>query len=628
MLFRTKPLLILTTLAASLVAQAETVQLPAVVVTAARMAQTEREVIGDVTVIDQQEIQATASNNLLDLLSGQPGVQITSNGGAGKVSSVFLRGNNSQHTLVLIDGIRAGSATLGSMAFQHIPLSQINRIEILRGPAASLYGSDAIGGVIQIFTKEGQKGFHPSAEIAYGSHNTFEASAGLSGGNDDTRYRLNLAHSKTDGINAIKNPANPGFYDDKDGYENNSVSFSATHQINENNEFGVSLLSAWGKNQQDGYVSDANYVPLAQSYDYRDETQNASANIWSKNRLTSNWTSLVKLGYSKDENKSFTPQSATDYRDLESRIQTGQTQLSWLNDITTGFGTLQLGAETLEQKVSGDKDYALTHRRTNSFQAGYLANFGDLSLQLNGRTDDNSQLGRHNTGSAGLIWQLNEAWQLGSTMGTAFKAPTFNDLYWPADAYSSGNPDLEPEESNNKEVFVRYTAGNIHASLTAYNNKVSNLIDWAQTRPYFYQPSNVGQALLRGATLTTDWKKGDLLAGFSYDYLDASDESGGANQGNQLARRARHAGLVFAGMTLDSWTLRAEIQAQGQRFNDPANKESLAGYALTNLSASWQVNKDWAVQARINNLFDREYEQVKDYGTAGINAMLNLRWQP
>ena len=217
---------------------------------------------------------------------------------------------------------------------------------------------------------------------------------------------------------------------------------------------------------------------------------------------------------------------------------------------------------------------------------------------------------------------------MGSTMGTAFKAPTFNDLYWPADSFSSGNPDLEPEESNNKEVFVRYTAGNIHASLTAYNNKVSNLIDWAQTRPYFYQPSNVGEAQLRGATLTTDWKKGDLLAGFSYDYLDASDESGGADQGNQLARRARHAGMVFAGMTLDSWTLRAEIQAQGQRFNDTANKESLAGYALTNLSASWQVNKDWAVQARINNLFDREYEQVKDYGTAGINAMLNLRWQP
>lgn len=627
MLFRSTSLFMLTTLAASLCAQAETILLPPVITTAARQPQSPREVIGDVSLIDQASIQATAAISLPDLLARQPGLQISSNGGAGKPSSVFLRGNNSQHTLVLIDGIRVGSATLGAAAFQHFPLSQIDHIEILRGPAASLYGSDAIGGVIQIFTKTGQKGFHPSAEIGYGSHNSIEAKAGISGGDDDTRYALNLAHSKTDGISAIKNSSNPGFYPDDDGYENNSLSFSLTHKINEGNELGASLISAWGKNQLDGYVFDDNYAAVAQSYDYRDETRNSSANIWSKNRLTSNWSSLIKLGHSSDKNTSFTPQSATDYSDKTSRIQTEQTQLSWLNDIKTDLGTFQLGAETLEQKVSGDVAYAVDQRRINSLQAGYLAHFGDVSLQMNARSDDNSQLGRHNTGSTGLAWQLNDDWQLGGTVGTAFKAPTFNDLYWPEDPYSSGNANLSPEESNNKELFIRYSAGTINASLTAYNNKVTNLIQWAESRPYFSQPMNVGEAQLRGITLTSDWQQGDYLAGFSYDYLDASDESAGANHGKRLARRAKHSGLIYAGMALDTWTLRTEIQAQGHRFDDAANKKELAGYALTNLSASWKINKDWSLQARVNNLFDQEYEQVKDYGTLGRNAMLNLRWQ-
>ncbi|MBY0444740.1 MAG: TonB-dependent receptor, partial [Burkholderiales bacterium] len=302
-------------------------------------------------------------------------------------------------------------------------------------------------------------------------------------------------------------------------------------------------------------------------------------------------------------------------------------QLSWLNDIKTDLGTFQLGAETLEQKVSGDVAYAVDQRRVNSLQAGYLAHFGDVSLQINARSDDNSQLGRHNTGSAGLAWQLNDDWQLGGTAGTAFKAPTFNDLYWPEDPYSSGNANLSPEESNNKELYIRYSAGTINASLTAYNNKVTNLIQWAESRPYFSQPMNVGEAQLRGITLTTDWQQGDYLAGFSYDYLDASDESTGADHGKRLARRAKHSGLIYAGMALDAWTLRTEIQAQGHRFDDPANQKELAGYALTNLSASWKINKDWSLQARVNNLFDQEYEQVKDYGTLGRNAMLNLRWQ-
>jgi vitamin B12 transporter len=620
MLFRIAPL---TILVASICAQAETIQLPAVVTTAARLPQAAKEVIGDVTVLDQKAIQAAGTINLPELLARQPGVQISSNGGAGKNSSVYIRGNSANHTLVLIDGVRFGSATLGSAALQHLPLAQVDRIEILRGPAASLYGSDAIGGVIQIFTKQGQKGFHPSVEIGYGSNNTVDANAGISGGNEDTRYTVSVAHFKTDGINVTANPKNPSFYDDKDGYENNSVALSVSHKINEEHELGASLLQAWGENHYDGSVSDANGTPLAQSYDYREKSKNGSANIWSKNQLMPNWSSMLKFGYSIDENKNFTPKAFNDYTDKVSKIKTAQTQLSWLNDFDTRAGTFQLGAETLEQKVSGDQKYDEDQRRINSVQAGYLGHFDIFSMQLNARSDDNSLLGRKNTGSAAFALELSDAWQVGTSFGTAFKAPTFNDLYWP----NSGNPNLLPEESINKEIFVRFNGQEISSSLTVYKNKVSNLIQWAPTPSGAWIPSNVAQAEMQGATLAADWKANGMLAGFSYDYLKGSDESNGSNQGNELARRAKYSGQAYAGITLDAWTLRAEVQAQSKRFDDAANKKKLAGYALTNLSANWQINPEWSMQARVNNIFDTEYEQSKDYSTLGRNAMLNLRWQ-
>lgn len=620
MLFRIAPLSLLI---ASIFAQAEIVQLPAVVTTAARLPQAAKEVIGDVTVLDQKTIQAAGTINLPELLARQPGVQISSTGGAGKSSSIFIRGNSAQHTLVLIDGVRFGSATLGTAALQHLPLAQVDRIEILRGPAASLYGSDAIGGVIQIFTKQGHKGFHPSVEIGYGNNNTVDANAGISGGNEATSYNLSVARFKTDGINLSSNPKSAGFYADKDGYENNSVALSVRHKINEENELGASLLQAWGKNQYDSSVSDANYRPLAQSYDYREESKNGSANIWTQNQLTPNWNSTLKLGYSVDESKNITPKAFNDYTDNTSKIQTTQTQWSWMNDFDTRAGTLQIGAETLEQKVSGDQKYDQDQRRINSVQAGYLGHFDIFSVQFNARSDDNSLLGRKNTGSAAFSLELSDTWQAGTTFGTAFKAPTFNDLYWP----NSGNPNLLPEESINKEMFVRFNGKEITSSLTVYKNRVSNLIQWAPTPSGAWIPSNVAQAEMQGVTLAADWKANGMLAGLSYDYLNGSDESNGANKGNELARRAKYSGQVYAGITLNTWTLRAEVQAQSKRFDDAANKKELAGYALTNLSANWQINPQWSMQARVNNVFDTEYELAKDYGTLGRNAMLNLRWQ-
>ncbi|WP_410498047.1 TonB-dependent receptor domain-containing protein [Chitinibacter sp. S2-10] len=614
-------------------AHAEVTQLDEIVVTASRLAQPVREVVGDVTLISSKEIAGSA--DLLEVLSRQPGIQINQAGGAGKPSAVFMRGNSNRHTLVLVDGMRLGSATLGIAALQNIPLSQIDRIEILRGPAASLYGSDAIGGVIQIFTRQGQAGsgaqFNPSAELGIGTQNSVSASAGFTGttgGDAETRYAFNLAHERTDGINAIVNQTNPAFYADKDGYTNTSLSASLSHRIAAGHELGGSVLAAWGDNQFDGYLYDSFYNPVAQSYDYHNESLNGSANVWLKNQFAQHWQSKILLGSSIDQDKTFNPVSASDYRDDVQKIKTKQNMLNWQNDIELSTGTLTLGAETLSQQVSGSQAYAQDHRRINSVQAGFLAHWDAVTLQVNGRSDDNSQFGRANTGNLGLSWQANSEWQLGGTMGTAFKAPTFNDLYWPTDAYGGGNPNLKPEDSNNKELFVRYASNQLQLSLTGYYNKVNNLIEWSETSPYFYQPSNVGTALLKGSTLQADWQRDAVLAGLSYDYLDASDQSGGLNDGNQLARRAKHAGLAYLGWRQTAWDVRIEWQAVGERYNDAANLKRMSGYALANLAANWQLDKDWTLKARLNNVFDRQYEVAKDYGSLGVNGMLTVSWAP
>ncbi|QLG87438.1 TonB-dependent receptor [Chitinibacter bivalviorum] len=601
-------LVVLSTLAAT--AHAEVTQLDEVVVTAARIAQPAREVVGDVTVIDAAELENQNNTTLPELLARQPGIQVASNGGAGKSGAIYIRGANAQQTVVLIDGVRYGSATTGQAALQHLPLEQIDRIEILRGTAASLYGADAIGGVIQIFTKQGGKGFQPSAKLGYGTENSWDMSANVSGGNEQTHYALGVAYSQTDGISALAVPKYQKYSSDKDGYKNLSVSASASHSFNERNEIGGSVLIAQVKNQYDNAYA-------TNTYNYRDEGSNGSGTIWSKNQLTDIWASKLQAGLSVDNSFNYAP--ATSYSPEKSQFKTQQSQFAWQNDIKAGPGVLTLAAETLLQAVSGTTQYDVDSRRINSVWGGYLAHLGDVTLQANLRNDDNSQFGNDTNGTIGASWAFANAWQVGASYATGFQAPTFNELYYPG----YGNPDLKPAQSKNAEAFLRYAQKTLQASATIYRNRVTDLLQYDAAKG---GTANIGKANLQGLTLTADWQINGVSLGGSYDYLDATDDSSTANNGKQLARRAKNAGFAYAAYGQANWTVRVEMQAQGQRFDDAANKKSLAGYALTNLAATWQVAKDWGLELRINNVFDQEYELAKDYGTLGANGMLTVKW--
>ncbi|UXY13905.1 TonB-dependent receptor [Chitiniphilus purpureus] len=612
MSYRLIPILPLALTSLAVHADAEP-RLPDVVVTAARLPQAEREVIGDVTVIERQQIAAYPGGALPDLLQSVAGVQLASNGGPGKITSLFVRGAESAQTLVLIDGVRYGSATAGAAAIQFLPLEQIERVEILRGPAASLYGADAIGGVVQIFTRQGRAGLHPSASVGIGTEGTRTASAGLAGGSEATRVALGVAHNRTDGVSALAAPANAPFNEDEDGYENSSVSLSFNHRFDTRHELGGSVLAARVKSQYDNAYT-------ASRYDYRTQGTNGAATLWSRNRLAAGWLSTVQAGISMDDSDNYGPRSAVDPGDAISRFKTQQEQFSWLNALDAGPGVLTLGIETLRQRITSTTPYDMTQRRINSAQGGYLAQLGAFSAQLNVRSDDNSQFGRSNNGSLGLSWRFTPAWQLGGAYATGFRAPTFNELYYPG----FGNPLLKPERSRNAEAFLRYAADGLQAGVTAYRNRVTDLLQYNAAT---YSTDNIGKATLRGVTVTADWRGDGLLAGGSLDWLDARDTSGGRADGKQLARRAPRAASAYVGMQQGAWQARAEVQAQGKRYDDAANTLPLGGYALAHLSMTWQVARDWQLLARVNNLFDKEYQQAKGYGTLGRNALVELRWQ-
>lgn len=617
---RLKPLAAILSLIFVTPLQAETptflASLDPVMVTATRQSMRTSELLSDVSVIESEELAQAAQSTLGDILGRQPGVEFYTSGSNGATGSVFMRGTSSGHTLVLIDGVRAGSATLGQMSsWSRLPVSQIERIEILRGPASSLYGSDAIGGVIQIFTRRGDGPFKPFFEGGVGSYDTSSATGGFSGGQNGWRYALNASVYETRGFNGIKNPKNTAYNEDRDGFKNKSISGNLAYSFAPGHEAGMSVFHSDGENKYDGGFS-----KTSAARDYRNQLAVSNVSTYLKNALTRDWTSTLRLGQSIDDAENTTDGIRN------SLFRTEQNLYSWQNDIKTGFGTFLLGVERLDQRVSGTGNYAAEQRTIDSVLAGWNGNYQAHRLQANFRYDDNSQFGGKTTGSIAYGYRFNPNWRANIGYGTAFKAPSFNDLYYPLTYGSYGNPDLLPESSRSREAAIHYESGLHHVSLTWFSNDVKNLISWVETPPgsYAYTPSNIGNAQIKGATLAYDGQLSNFNLQANYNYLDPRD----SDTGHQLARRAKHFGAASLGQQLGPWEWRAEIVASDSRFDSNANTRKMAGYAVTNLYGAYRFSGDWSVFARVNNLFDRDYELAADFATPGLNAFLGVRYAP
>ncbi len=588
---------------------AEDIQLKDVIVVASRVAQSPENVIGDVTIIGREEIERAGQSTFIELLQSQPGIEISSKGGAGQQSSVFLRGTNSNQVVVLIDGMRIGSATTGSTAFANLPLAQIGRIEILRGPATSLYGQDAVGGVIQIFTKQGTGSPQFNAAVGYGSYNTEKVAAGFSGSVEKTQFSLAVSQMHTNGFSALKSS---GSIDkDKDAYRNLAVSASLSRSISEGHDLGLQILSSDGRNHYDsGFNTYGNY----------DDMSAVSYSLFSKNQMTANWKSSLRIGQGTDDDNSHFADGAFGV----SQYKTKQKQLSWQNEIALSLGSLNLAYDRLEQKLISNSNpvFNQTKRNSDGFLMAYLATINDHSVQANLRNDRSNQFGSHATGSLGYGYKLTSNWRITGSYGTAFKAPTFNDLYYPDDGWGPySDPNLKSEKSKNFEASLRYQGNDNELSATLYNNKIANFIALDQN----YFPINVN-AEITGLTLAASQHWDDWQLKTSLDIQSPEND----DTGKLLPLRARRHGVINLGKSWGKWNVASELIASSARYNDADNTTRISPYAIVNLTADYKIDDSWRLQGRVNNLLDKNYALAYSgstpYNTPGANVFVSLVW--
>jgi vitamin B12 transporter len=598
-------------------AQSSATDLDRVTVTGTRTAVTVDQSLAAVDVIDRDEIERSQSHSLLQLLRGRAGINLVNQGGPGKVTTLFLRGTESDHALVLVDGVRIGSATSGLTALQDIPVETIERIEIVRGPRSSLYGSEAIGGVIQVFTRRAKHGTNPHARIGAGSHGLREAGAGIDIASARGWFGVDGGWQDDDGINACRGTGAPTFAGcgvavpdpDRDGYRNASLSLHGGLHATDALTLEANALRSEGHSAYDSNPD----------FGLADNSDTVQQVVGGKLRYAASDAVVLQLtaGRNIDASDNFIGDVFNDRFDSrrDSATLQGDIQLHPGHLLTLGYDWLRDRGAVRSPFAS----YAAVRGNRAGF-AQYQGRFGRHDLQAALRRDDNDQFGGHGTGS--VAWGVDGAHGLRFTAsaGTAFKAPTFNELYYPF----YGNPDLSPETSRSVEAGIAQHRGAWHWQLDAYQTTIDDLITYDSI---IFAANNLDRARIRGAEFTA----GTTLDGWDVSMhatvTDPRNRSD-TNLDKLLPRRARRSARVDAGRAFGAWRLGGTWVAEGGRWDDVANTLRVGGYATLDLRAEFALARDWSVQGEVRNLFDRAYETAAFYNQPGREFSVSLRWRP
>lgn len=591
-------------------------ELPPTVVTATRQAARVDEVLADVTVIDRKTIEQAGNESIIDLIARQPGIQSMQNGGIGTASQLYIRGSRTDQVKVLVDGIPINSIDINGSPLRFIPLADVDRIEILRGPGSALYGADAIGGVIQVFTRRSQEGLHGEAAIGAGSYGTLKRNAAISGGDEQWRFNFAGSDYRTDGISAIRNGRNTD--SDRDPFREMGYQGSLSYSPNQDHEITANFMSNHGQTFTDSSTGTG-------TFNSRVDFVNSTLGLNSRNKFTDRWTSTFRYGQSYDDQASYTSAVA-------SVTQTRTSQLTWQNDVKLGLGTGLVALERLDQHVgpafrfSGNK----VDSHNDAIILGWNANIASHRWQLSSRRDDNSSFGQRNTWSAAYGYQISNAWRMNGSVGTSFKAPTPYQLYATIAGSLIANPALQPEQGRNKELTLNWDGVQQNASITWYRNDLTNLIDY-QSAAKQYQ--NINQAKLEGWTLAWSGKVDDWTFNSSLDLLEARD----LTTHRTLDRRAKEKMTFGANHRWGNWDLGSELIMVGRRYaqNSAGNTEALpmGGYSLINVAARTDINKDLSFELRLDNLTDKPYATARTtngnyfYNAPGMTWFAGLRYK-
>jgi vitamin B12 transporter len=580
----------------------------AVVVTANRVEQPASEVLAAVTVITRADIELSQAPDLLSLLARQPGIDQVRTGGTGSVSTINTRGSNSNHTLILIDGLRVNSAVQGLFDLAHLPLAQIDRIEIVRGPRAALWGSDAIGGVIHIFTRDASGPYLEAHAGSYG-HASLDAGTGMAAG--DRHFSVGAGREVATGFSASNPESGPFVFDpDKDGYRNNHGNFRIRDRV------GSQELSLVG-----------GAVNAETEYDQGvSRIHDRQLGLRLAGELRSGWSHELLVGYNHDDVHS----TETFF---QFGFQSSRTSLDWLNHLSLNeHQQLQLGVNWSREAGSADdsflgSNFDLDRRNTGLFTT-WTGQFAAHRLEFSLRHDDNSQFGGVTTGNAAWGWQISDETHLRASWGQGFRAPNFNELYYPGFFGSfAGNPNLDPERSTSAEIGIDWRMdGGQTFGVSAYRTRVSDLIAFQGDD---FSAINIAHARLDG--IEAEYRR--LIGAWTFSANAGWQRAEDADSGDALLRRAprkAHASLDYrfgSGLSLgfDADAVSGRPDFDFNAF--PAARITLGGYALLGFRVAKPLGGGWQAEARVENLADRNYTLAKGYNTPGRSGMLGLRWE-
>jgi len=581
------------------------------IVTPTRMPQPLDQTIADTTVLTAQDIRNSGSPDVPTLLRSLPGVEVVQSGGLGSQSSIFMRGTNSDQVLVLIDGVRVNSATLGTTALEHIMLDDVERIEVVRGNVSSLYGSEAIGGVIQIFTKQGHGAPVFNASAGVGSHDTQRLAAGFSGEENGTSFSVNAGRVKTDGVSAMNPLLVPNANPNNNGYDNNTLDAQVKHAFNADHALTATLFSTRGNiSYDDAYGLPTDLNNLVENID--------KFSLASDDQLSQMWHSMVRLAQGTDDSHSYTNGVQN------SRFQTQNNQFTWQNNLKIAEGQqLSLAAEHLGQEVTSTTLFSQTSRNVNSLMGDYTGQYGAQQVQLNLRQDNYSDFGTANTGLLGYGLSFADRWRATVTVSNAFKAPTFDDMYWPLQYGYQGNPNLKPERSRNQEIGLHYAANDQRVDAVYFDNRISDLININAT---YSSMINIDQAQITGQELSYAGDFGTNHLNANATFQNPRDTATGL----VLQHRAKVFASLAASHDFRALNLGAEVHYSGVRQDtNPTTYApvTLPSYELLNLTARYNIDKHLNLSGRLDNLFNRNYSEAYGYNTLGRTLFVGLNYQ-
>ena len=585
--------------------------------TGAREALAPERLAGDVLVIDRARIQASAADSLEDLLRREAGLQLSRSGPPGANAGLFIRGAGSGNTLVLIDGVRIGAATVGLPELEALSLAMVDRIEVLRGPGSSLYGADAVGGVVQIFTRRGSGPARVSALVAAGGYGAREGalSAGASSGAFDAA--VSASAERNQGVSALREGDLFGNHNpDRDGFSRRSGQAQLGFTPVAGQRLSLTALDALLKSRYDG----SEFLPpsFAQdaSGDFRNRTELQSLAL----RHDARWSEALSTQLTAYGQRSALDAGATQIDHFRTDRRSLEAQATWR---PRAGQSLTLGLTRLHERARSTSYAADVERDTDALALAYAGGLGPWSVQAEWRHDDNSVYGAVDTGRIGLAYALGGGVRARALAGTTFRAPSFNDLYFPG----YGVPTIGPERGRSVELGLDWRGSGADAALTLYRNRVRDLIGYEADRRFcppgadydFGCARNVGRARLQGATLSGGWRAGPWALRGTADFLDAKDTT----SGQRLVRRAAHQQTLTADWSSGRWSAGAELLRVGAR---PEGGRLMAGYTTLDLKARVALAAGWQLEARLLNATDRDVEPALDYRALGRQAWLGLRW--